>query len=81
MPKSPMVNRVGNIAFTTMKKKDLKALIGKLESLLDAEMGQLQGGFVSVGGENNLLDGVHNIRCPITNNCDGGNCVAGCGGK
>ena len=66
-----------------MNKKDLKNLYAKLEALEESEMGQLQGGFASLG--TNLQPTEEAARnkytCPQINNCYGGNCVAGCGGS
>ncbi|MEM9916714.1 MAG: hypothetical protein AAF990_01385 [Bacteroidota bacterium] len=59
-------------------KKDLKAILSKLESVEENKMGQLQGGFASVH-RSLFHDDTSNDGC--TNNCDGGNCVSGCGGR
>lgn len=59
-------------------KKDLKSILSRLESLEENQLGQLQGGFASVGtpgGASASLDGT------VVNNCHGGNCVVGCGSK
>ncbi|MCC6283414.1 MAG: hypothetical protein IT262_22605 [Saprospiraceae bacterium] len=63
-----------------MRTKNLASLMAKLEALQEVEMGQLQGGFASLSAKASMaaLD-AKNDHCPITNNCDGGNCVVNCG--
>ncbi|MCC6283418.1 MAG: hypothetical protein IT262_22625 [Saprospiraceae bacterium] len=61
-----------------MEKKDFKTLLAKLETLAESELGQLQGGFAIIASTSySAAD--KNVRCEITNNCNGGNCVSGCG--
>ena len=60
-------------------KKDLKSILQKLEQIEENQMGQLQGGFVTVHGANQSSALGSNRTCEQINNCNGGNCVKGCG--
>ncbi|WP_158829571.1 hypothetical protein [Mucilaginibacter lacusdianchii] len=59
-----------------------KSLLGGLEQISADDHGKIVGGFMSIsgntepgGGETNFLAGCDTT----TNNCNGGNCTAGCG--
>lgn len=62
-------------------KKDLKSILKRLEAIEENQQGQLQGGFVAVHGITmSGFDRTKNKKsCHVTNNCEGGNCVPGCG--
>lgn len=62
-------------------KKKLNAILEKLEKIEENQLGQLQGGFSGVNGDGGDQAGIFNKNCKTgcTNNCKGGNCVAGCG--
>ena len=64
-------------------KKNLKSILQKLERIEENQMGQLQGGFASVSSPSSqaVFAEKNKLGCSVTNNCDGGNCVAGCGAK
>ncbi len=51
------------------------------EVMTEMSNGNLIGGFSATtgGGSGGALIAVKNDSCPITNNCNGGNCVRGCG--
>ena len=57
-------------------KKDLKAILEKLDRIEENQMGQLQGGFAAVNGNSG---GVGSFA--KNTNCKGANCIAGCGGN
>jgi hypothetical protein len=54
-------------------RKSFDELLNSLE-LIKENQGALEGGFMALS----FAAGVVNTNCP-TNNCNGGNCVAGCG--
>ena len=61
-------------------KKNQKANLARFEVLKEAKTGNLIGGFSNAIGNTDPLHSrvAGNVIC--TNNCDGGNCVKGCGG-
>ena len=63
-------------------KKDLKSILQRLERIEENQMGQLQGGFVAIQGGGSVSDSfaaTNKESCHVTNNCQGSNCVPGCG--
>jgi hypothetical protein len=64
-----------------MKKQSKKINLSNFEIMSDDGNGTLVGGF-SKAKETMIIHNVAgtNRECHITNNCNGGNCVAGCGG-
>lgn len=66
------------------QSKALAAFISSLEPIAEDEYGRIMGGFANASGPSVVaLDDNNNVlaNCPVTNNCSGGNCVAGCGGN
>ncbi|HNF47845.1 MAG TPA: hypothetical protein PLF48_00590 [Chitinophagales bacterium] len=65
-----------------MKKNQKKIDLSNFEKLSEASTGSLVGGFsvAKSGPSTNLKAAVNLIKCTTTNNCDGGNCISGCGG-
>ena len=64
-------------------KKDLKAILKRLDRIEENQMGQLQGGFAAVTGDTGSALFGRNTNCGATNcvtNCNH-NFVVGCGGK
>lgn len=55
-----------------MEKKE-KFDLSKFEALSQNQQGQLVGGFSAATDPNDQLP-----TDPVTNNCNGGNCVSGC---
>lgn len=61
-------------------EKTLKEFIGGMElTILNDEDSILLDGMVGTSGMQNACNSDHNCSsCDTTNNCHGGNCVAGC---
>ena len=55
-------------------KKNIANLF--IENITETEQGLLLGGFSNVS---TLMEDIFNPQLNETNNCNGGNCVAGCG--
>ncbi len=54
--------------------------LGNFEVMTETSNGNLIGGFsAATGGSNGSALAARNTNCPITNNCNGGNCTKGCG--
>lgn len=62
-------------------EKTLKDVIAGMElTILNEEDSILLDGMVGTSGMQNACNSDHNCpSCTITDNCHGGNCVAGCG--
>lgn len=61
-------------------EKTLKEFIGGMElTILNDEDSILLDGMVGTSGMQNLCNSDHNCSNCGTNNCHGGNCIAGCG--
>ncbi len=66
---------------------NLKSVLKSLDQIEENHLGQLMGGFASISskGDPRLAQATNNCRkhCGgggTPNNCQGGNCHAGCGG-
>lgn len=63
-------------------EKTLKEFIGGMElTILTEEDSILLDGMVGTSGMQNACNSDHNCPNCGSNNCQGGNCVAGCGSK
>ena len=63
-------------------EKNKKISFKNFEALTETGNGVLIGGFsmVTLGSSSSLTGSdVKNVRCVVGNNCQGGNCVKGCG--
>lgn len=59
-----------------------KALLGDFEQISADNHGKIIGGFMSISGNEEVAPGETNFLAgcdTTTNNCNGGNCTAGCG--
>ncbi|MDO9399680.1 MAG: hypothetical protein Q7T79_03300 [bacterium] len=63
-------------------KKSFSELTKSLQPLEENQEGMLKGGFASLSSSSeSILPEINGFGCGKTNtNCQGGNCVAGCGG-
>ncbi len=66
------------------ESKSLNELLASMEPITEDQQGMLMGGFTEVAGDESADgggSGSNALLChPTTNNCNGGNCITGCGG-